>query len=286
MKALPAPAVRLAWLLAVPSLMLVGTFVLLPYLNIVMMSLRTPSTTAPYGPGFTLDNVIRVLTDPLYRSVLINTLRVGAIATFACLILGFPIAYHLARVHPRWRTLLYAAVLLPLFTGVVIRSFGWIIILAKNGLINQALAFVGIPPLALMYNEIGVTIGLVHVFLPMMVLPILSSIEAIDPRLGEAARTLGASRLQVFMRIDLPLAMPGIQAGSILVFVLACSSFVIPTLIGAGGVTTTPILVMQQLVNSFLWPFGAALGLSLAVAMFAAAGFFVVLTRRTIARVK
>jgi putative spermidine/putrescine transport system permease protein len=275
-----------AWMLALPALMLVGAFILLPYLNIVVMSFRVPSNIAPYAPGFTLDNLVRVASDPLYRTVLLNTVRVGTITTIVCLILGFPIAYHLARVQPRWRTLFYAAVLLPLFTGVVIRSFGWIIILANNGLINQGLAALGLPALALMYKETGVTIGLVHVFLPMMVLPILASMEAIDPRLGEAARTLGASKRQVFTRIDWPLAMPGIQSGCILVFVMACSSYVIPTLIGSGSVTTTPILVMQQLVNSFLWPFGAALGLSLAATMFASVGLFLLLTRRAMRGVK
>lgn len=258
---------------------MVVLFVLVPYLNIVLMSFRTPSPTAIHGPGFTIDNYVRVLTDSLYLGLLTDTLRYAVLTTAICLVVGFPVACHLARGESRWRGLLYAAVLSPLLTGVVIRCFGWIVLLANNGLINQILGAVGLGPYRLMYNGIGVTIALVHVFLPFMILPVMNAIQSIDPRLGEAARTLGASRLRTFARVTLPLSLPGIQSGVILVFVLSASAYIIPMLLGGGQVQTMPIVVVQQLMGSLLWPFGATLALVLSMAALVLIAIFAALVR-------
>jgi putative spermidine/putrescine transport system permease protein len=273
------------WLLALPALGTVLLFVLVPYLNIVAMSIRTPSATATYGPGFTLQNYARVLGDPLYLSLLADTLIYAAISTAICLGLGFPIALQLARTRSRWRGLLYAAVLSPLLTGVVIRCFGWIVLLSNNGLVNQLLGFVGLGPFHLMYNSLGVGIALVHVFLPFMILPIMNGLQAIDPKLREAALTLGASQRRAFLRVTLPLAMPGVQSGVILVFVLSASAYVIPMLMGGGQVNTTPTIVVQALMGNLLWPFGAALALVLSLAVLTLIGLFGMATRRTVRKV-
>jgi len=270
------------WLLALPALLTVLLFVLVPYLNIVILSFRTPSPTAIHGPGFTTANYTRALTDSLYLGLLADTLRYAGLTTAICLVLGFPVAAHLARTDSRWRGLLYAAVLSPLLTGVVIRSFGWIVLLANNGLINQVLVALGLGPYRLMYNGIGVTIALVHVFLPLMILPIMNAIQSIDPRLSEAARTLGASPRRTFVRLILPLSMPGIQSGVILVFVLSASAYIIPMLLGGGQVQTMPTVVVQQLLGGLLWPFGAALALVLALAALLLVGLFAALTRRSL----
>jgi len=276
-----APAVR-RWLLAGPALFVIVVFVLAPYLNIVLMSFRPPSTTAIHGRGFTTANYARVLTDTLYLGLLADTLRYALLTTMICLVLGFPVAAHLARTASRWRGLLYAAVLSPLLTGVVIRCFGWIVLLANQGLVNQVLTLVGLGPYRLMYNGIGVTVALVHVFLPFMILPIMNAIQSIDPRLGEAARTLGASRVRIFVRVLLPLSMPGIQSGVILVFVLSASAYIIPMLLGGGQVQTIATVVVQQLMGGLLWPFGAALALVLSTTALLVIALFAALARSSL----
>jgi len=252
--------------LVLPALVFLGCFLVAPYVDMLVMSFRNPSTTAVYAPGFTLANYRKALTDPFYLEVLARTLAFGAITTVVCATIAYPVAYHLARTRSRFKGLLYAGVLSPLLVGVVIRCYGWIILLANNGLINNAVKTLGWLPhgLPLMYNPFGVGVGLVHVFLPFMILPILSAIQSIDPALEEAAQSLGASRLRTMFRIVIPLSLPGIQAGAILVFVLSISAYVIPILLGALKVKIMPTLVIQLLIDAFLWPFGAALAFILA----------------------
>jgi putative spermidine/putrescine transport system permease protein len=266
-------------LLAAPIGIALFAFLVLPYLTIVVMSFRVPSTTAAYAPGFTIANYAKALTDELYVGTLVDTLRIALTVTVICLALGYPVAFHLARTRSRWRGLLYGLVLSPLLVGVVIRSFGWIILLANNGIINQWLVSMDMPRMRLMYNEFGVMLALVHIFLPFMVLPLVGAIQGIDPKLEEAARSLGASRRRVFLRVLLPLSLPGIQSGTILVFVLACGAYITPMLLGAGRVHTTTVSVIQ-LLEQFLWPFGAALSLVLAVVGLVAVGLYVRLSAR------
>src|SRR5262249_8122769 len=149
------------WLLAVPALVLVTVFIAVPYLNIAVMSVRTPSTSQVYGPGFTLENYARVLGDQLYLGLLADTLLYAVITAAICLVLAYPTAFHLARTRSRWRGFLYAGVLSPLLTGVVIRCFGWIVLLANQGLVNDAFQLIGLGPFRLMYSPIGVIVALV-----------------------------------------------------------------------------------------------------------------------------
>lgn len=253
-------------LLVLPALALVLLFLVVPYFNIVVMSFRTPSTSAPYAPGFTLANYARALTDPFYLSILWRTCYVSVLVTGICFLIGFPVAYHLARTTSRLRSVLYAFVLCPLLVSAVIRCYGWMIILANNGLINANLKQWGFitKPVPLMYNELGVIIGLVHINLPFMILPLLGALQGVNPVLEEAARSLGARRLTVMRRIVLPMSLPGIQSGAILVFVMAASSFVTPVLLGGSRVKLLSTMVVQQLAETFLWPLGAALAIVLA----------------------
>ena len=273
------------WLLALPAMLMVVVFVVVPYLNIVVMSFRTPSPTAIYGPGFTSQNYVHALGDSLYLGLLADTLLYALASTSISLVLAFPVAFHLARTESRWRGLLYAGVLSPLLTGVVIRCFGWIVLLANNGLVNQGLALFGLGPYRFI-NGVGVTIALVHVFLPFMILPIMNAIQSIDPRLAEAARTLGASGRHIFSRVTLPLSMPGIQSGVVLVFVLSASAYIIPMLLGGGRVQTLPIVVVQQLMGGLLWPFGATLALILSLTALAIIGVFAALSRPSMQRLR
>lgn len=260
------PPGRRAFWLIVPALVLIGVFLVLPYLNIIGMSLRPPAVGAPYGKGFTLSNYAAQLGDGYVLGVLADTLRLGLTTVPICLLLGYPVAFHLARTKSRWGSLLYVLVLSPLLVGVVVRSFGWLILLSGNGVINRALIDMGLieTGLQLMNNRLGVTIALVHVFLPFMILPLVGVIQAIDPTLEQAARSLGASRLKVFWRVILPLSWPGIQAGTILVFVLTLSAYVTPVMLGGAQVKTMSVLVVQNLIDNFQWPVGAAQALVLA----------------------
>jgi putative spermidine/putrescine transport system permease protein len=210
----------------------------------------------------------RALTDVYYLKVLLDTMIYGVVATVICLVLGFPVAYHLARTRSRFKGLLYVGILSPLLVGVVVRCYGWIIILANRGLINNTLVDLGVVErhIPLMYNHFGVGLAVVHIFLPFMILPLLGVIQSINPSLEEAAQSLGASRWQTMRRVVIPLSLPGIQAGCVLVFVLTMSVYVIPILLGGFRVMIMPTLVVQQLLQAMLWPFGAALAFILSVA--------------------
>lgn len=255
------------WLLALPAALLLGIFLVVPYLNIVLMSFRTPGQGTPYGAGFTLANYLRFFSDGFYLFQVFNTLWIGLLTTAICLVVGFPVAWQLARGNMRFRGLAYGLVLSPLLVGIVIRSYGWTILLGNAGLINKTLMNIGLiqTPLPLMYNALGITIALVHVFLPFMILPIMAAIQGVDPSLESAARSLGASRATAFRRVVLPLAMPGIQAGCILVFVLSLSAYVTPSLIGGLRVKTMAVTVVDALIDTFQWPWGSALALMLSI---------------------
>jgi putative spermidine/putrescine transport system permease protein len=254
-------------ILIAPAALLLGVFLVLPYLNIVVMSFRTPGDGTPYGVGYTIANYTKFFADSFYLMQVANTLWIGLVTTAICLVVGFPVAWQLARGGPRTRAIGYGLVLSPLLVGIVIRSYGWTILLGNNGLINRALTSLGVieGPLPLMYNALGIVIALVHVFLPFMILPLMAAIQGVDPSFEAAARSLGAPRATAFRRVVLPLCMPGIQAGCILVFVLSLSAYVTPSLIGGLRVKTMAVTVVDALIDTFQWPWGSALALMLSV---------------------
>ncbi|WP_312797068.1 ABC transporter permease, partial [Tianweitania sp.] len=233
------------YFLLLPAAILLIVFMAIPYLNILVTSFRNPGQGTPYADGYTLMNYARIFSSPLYQGQLFNTLWIGIVTTFATLVIGLPVAFQLGRADLRWRGLAYGIVLSPLLVGIVIRSYGWTILLGNNGVINRTLMNLGLTeyPLPLMYNSLGIIIALVHVFLPFMILPIMSAVQSIDPAVVSAARSLGAGRATVIRRILLPLAMPGIQAGCILVFVLSLSAYVTPAMIGGLRVKTMAVSV-------------------------------------------
>lgn len=281
----PPAAGRTAWMV-VPALVLLIGFFALPYLTIVTMSLREASTRAVYGDGFTLKHYTTALGDLYIWSVMGRTLAIGAIVTVLSLLLGYPVAYHLANSRSRWASLLYIFVLSPLLVGLVVRTFAWMIILSNNGVANKALMAAGLIhfPLQLMNNSLGVTIALTHVFLPFIILPLLGNLQAISPDLAAAARSLGASRMRTFLKVTLPLSLPGIQAGTILVFVLSISAYVTPAMLGGTGGRTMSVLVVQYLIDNFRWPAGAALAIILAAVAVIIVGLYLRLTARAMRR--
>ena len=255
-------------LLLLPAAVLLTVFLAIPYVNILVIAFRVPGEGTPYADGYTLGNFARIFDGSFYLLQALNTVLIGFVTTALALIIGLPVAFQLSRPDLKLRGLAYGIVLSPLLVGIVIRSYGWTILLGNNGVINRALRDWGLTggPLPLMYNTLGIVIALTHVFLPFMILPIMSAVQSIDPSVASAARSLGAGRLTIIRRILLPLAMPGIQAGCILVFVLALSSYVTPHLIGGLRVKTTAITVVDAMIDTFQWPFGAALAIVLSVA--------------------
>ncbi len=252
---------RLPFLLILPALLVVGLFFVVPYLNLLYMSFMTHTPGAVYVKDFTFENYQENLGDPFIWKIIWQTLRFGVVTTAVTLLLSYPLAYHMARANSRFKGLLMIMLLAPLLVGIVIRSYGWMIILADNGLINQLASELNIGPFHLMYNRTGVTIGLIHIYMPFMVLSLLGSLQSIDPDIERAARSLGAGTWKTFRRVTWPLSMPGVTSGSVLVFVLTVSSYVIPSLLGGYRVLTVPLLVVQTVQELFDWPAGSALAI-------------------------
>jgi putative spermidine/putrescine transport system permease protein len=214
--------------LAGPLVLLLGLYFLLPLALLLSQSVRPLVVGQPVPSGLTLANYVRFLGDPFYLGTLRATLVLGTSVTVLAVVLGYPVAWGLARGGRRWRTLLRLCVVAPLLVSVVIRTYGWIVLLANNGVVNQALLWLRLvdEPVKFMFTFTGVTIGLVHFALPVAILSLVGVIEAVDPALEEAARSLGAGAGQTFLRITLPLTLPGIAAGSMLVFALTVAAFV------------------------------------------------------------
>ena len=270
------------WLLITPALALVIVFFLLPYANLLVMSFFVPAKAHPYEPVLTLGNYAVALGDSFQWQVLARTLRLGLLTTVFTFVLGYPLARNLARARGRVKGALLVLLLSPLLVGVVIRSFGWMVLLADNGVVNALLRASGLAPdgVKLMYNEFGVLVGTVHIYLPFMVLSISGAIQNIAPDLELAARSLGASSARAFWRIVFPLSLPGVFAGCLLVFVLAVSSYVIPVLLGGFKVLTTPLLVVQTAIDVNNWPGAAAQAVVLFAASLGCIGVYFALMNR------
>jgi putative spermidine/putrescine transport system permease protein len=206
-------------------------------------------------------------TPGIFHDALWDTLRIGLITTIVSLLIGYPLAHWMARMQSRvGHALALMAVIAPLLTGIVVRTFAWMTLLQDKGVINTTLISLGLTdkPLALMYNEFGTVVALVHIYVPFMVLTLTGVIGRIDERLEQAARSLGASRLRTFAEVTLPLSLPGILAGSLLVFALSISAYVTPSLMGGTNVLTLPMLIAQQVVGTPFNPnFAGALGVIL-----------------------
>lgn len=240
-------------LLALPGILLLALAFFWPIGQMLALSVTGPD-------GFTTDNFTRFLSDPYYLGVLWRTVRLSLIITVICAAIGFPLAYIMTKVGPKTRLWLVVMVILPLMTSVVVRTFGWMVLLSRSGLVPQILRdfdLVG-RNFALMQTEMAVVIGMVQVLLPFMTLSILGVLTRIDGRLEEAARTMGCSFLQTVRTVVLPLALPGIVAGSLLCFTLSASSFVTPNLLGGSRIQVLAASIYRSVTSAPDWPFAAA----------------------------
>jgi ABC-type spermidine/putrescine transport system permease subunit I len=241
--------------LSLPALLLLGIFFMFPVARLMALSVADG----------TLQWYAKALGERLYLEVFLLTFEIAAAVTAAALLLGYPLAYFLATTTRFWRAVGFIMVILPLWTSILVRTYAWMVLLGRNGPINKMLMGLGIisEPLPLLHNFTGVLIGMVHVLLPYMVLPIYGAVRRLDPSLIQAAEGMGASPLRILWKIQLPLTASGIVAGSILVFVLSLGFFITPALLGGGRVIMISILIQQQVSELLNWKFAGALSVVL-----------------------
>ncbi|WP_201841781.1 ABC transporter permease subunit [Microvirga zambiensis] len=261
----PPPRVRptgWAWLLLPGSIFLTVLFVM-PLLGLLLLSLGMPD--------WTLAHFLRIGDSPAYATVLGTTLEISLSVTALAFVFGYPIAYVLTTGGPTLRTFLLIAVVLPYFTSVLARTFAWIVLLGRGGVINEILLQLGLvsQPVTMLYNRVGVIIGMTHIIMPLMILPMSTVMSSIDQRLLRAARASGASSLAAFLTIFLPLSLPGVIAGVLLVFIYCLGFYITPALLGGLSDLTITMEISAQVVDRLNWNFGAALSMVLLVGVLA-----------------
>ncbi|HET8679824.1 MAG TPA: ABC transporter permease [bacterium] len=250
-----------AWL-TVPAVAYLVVFLAIPLLLLFAFGLVDIRDGRVVPGSWTLQHYAQVVTDPFYYRIFLRTFWMGFASTVLCLIFGYPVAYLFTRVGPTARQVLLVLVLAPLLTNAVVRTFGWMIILGgQKGLINALLLRLGLvaEPLKILYTMNGVLIGMTQIQLPFMILPIIAALEGQDRTLHEAASGLGATWAQTFFNVVVPLSMPGVLAGSALVFVISYTSFVIPALLGGGSFGVIPTFLFEQISALVQWNSGAVL---------------------------
>ncbi|BBM64666.1 MULTISPECIES: spermidine/putrescine ABC transporter permease PotB [Vibrio] len=243
-------------------------FVLIPNLMIIGTSFLTRDEANLIELTFTFDNYLRLL-DPLYAKVLMHSFYMAIVATLLCLVIGYPFAYIVAKMPPKWRPFMLFLVIVPFWTNSLIRTYGLKIVLGTQGILNKSLMAMEIidKPLRLMYTETAVMIGLVYILLPFMILPLYSAIEKLDNTYIEAAKDLGANKIQTITKVILPLTMPGIIGGCLLVLLPALGMFYISDLLGGAKNLLIGNVIKSQVLNARDWPFGAATSIALTFAM-------------------
>lgn len=248
-------------LLLVPILLFIFGFFVVPMLYILYLSFISTDNLDGAGAVYSLNNYITLFTDSYYLSSMWLTVKISIYSVLVAFLLGYPIALTMAKSSPRVRGYITLLIASPLLVSIVVRNFGWYLLLLPNGTINQLLMSIGLinKPLNLLFSELGVVIGLSNAYLPFMVLSIVTSLYNIDPSLEKAGAILGASPLRSFFTITLPLSLPGIVSGCVLVFSLSMSAYVTPALMGGANVPVMPVVVYDQINTLLQWTFGSAL---------------------------
>jgi putative spermidine/putrescine transport system permease protein len=265
--------------LALPLAALFVAFFVAPLLVLLALSLHADVAMKTW----TIANYAKFFTDSFNYSILIGTLLLGVKATCVCLIFGYPIAWLCARASARWQSVLLFIVILPILTSVVVRTFAWIVILGRQGVLNQIAMGLGLvnEPVRLLYTEVGVVMVLAQVQMPLMVLPILTVLSKMDPNLADASRVLGAGEWRTFWKVTLPLSLPGIIAGCILTYSASITDFVTQSLIGGARLIYMPLDIYQQAVGANNWPFAAAISIIFMVAVIAVVAVLSLIARRS-----
>lgn len=258
---------RRPWVLLAPALTAVTFLLLIPILFVVVYSFWLRTSIGDEQVGFYLDNWQKVLGDAFYRDILFQTLRIAAVSTLLCIVMGYVPAYFLAYANTRHKVLLILLLMLPFWISYIIRTMSWIHVLGASGIVNTVLQWLGLigEPIQMLYNEMSVVLGLVHFLLPFMVLNIYVSLEGIDRNLTDAAKSLGCTGWQAFREVTLPLSLPGLGAGTILCFVLAAGTYITPMVLGGPGDAMFANLVFEAIITQLNWPLGSALSLVLLI---------------------
>lgn len=249
-----------------PGLLFTALFVAIPVVLVLTYTVFDRGRFGGVVYDFTLDNFVRAW-EPIYRKVLVSSIVIAGLTTLIALVLGYPVAYAIARMPARWRNVALVLVVVPFWTNFLIRTYAWIMLLNTEGIVNDALISLGVidQPLTLLYTRGAVVVGLVYAYLPLMILPIYASVARLDVELREASANLGATRFTTFLRVTLPLSMPGVVTGCIFVFVPSLGNFVVPELLGGGKSVMVGNLIRDQFLKARDWPFGATLALCMVV---------------------
>jgi len=246
-----------------------AVFFLLPFALVLGIALGTnaPDSVPPVELGFSLDNFRLLLSDKLYLAAWLSSLRIAAVSTLAALLLGYPMAYAVARAAPRLRPTLLMLIVLPFWTSFLIRVYAWMGLLATNGILNTFLRWTGLVenPGTILGTEWAILLGIVYAYLPFMVLPLYAALEKLDTGLLEAASDLGAGPFTAFRTVTLPLSLPGIVAGCLLVFIPAVGEFVIPDLLGGTGTLMIGKVLWDEFFINNDWPLASAVAILLLV---------------------
>jgi ABC-type spermidine/putrescine transport system permease subunit I len=245
-------------------------FLLLPIGFFLVMSVFRYSPMELYIPTVTADNFVRLLGEEYYRNIIFRTLKIAGLTTVFSLLLGFPLAYFLARTASIWRGVLMFLVIAPLMTGVIVRTYGWIVLLGSKGTVNVVLMWLGMidEPIKILETEVAVLVALVHILMPYMVFPLFSSLAGQDLDIERAAATLGAGRWRVFFEVTLPLSRSGILMGSALVFTLTAGAVVTPALLGGNNVQMLGQTIYDLVLSTLNWPFASAVASVLVLCQF------------------
>lgn len=263
--------------LAAPLALFFVFFFIAPLLILLWISFQVDQQMTRAG----IEQYVKFLGDSFSLSVLATTLWLGVEVTALCLLLGFPVAWMFVRSPPWLRTTITLVVLMPLLTSVVVRTFSWIVILGRQGIINETLLTLGLidTPLRLLYTRGGVVVALAQVQMPLMVLPLIAAMTRIDPNLADASAALGAGYWRTFRKITLPLSLPGIVAGCLLTYAAAITAFITQTLVGGGQMLFMPMYIYQQAATLLNWPFAAAISMIFLAAVLVVVWIFNVLGR-------
>lgn len=251
---------------AIPAALFMALLFALPLLGIVYQSVQTVD-----GQGLTLAAYLRIFTTPLFLRVAYTTLEISAGAALCSLLLAYPVAYFLSKQSPRRRALYMILVLVPFWTSSLVKSFSLMVLLGHAGIINQMLGAIGISPVSMLFNRVGVMVGMSHYLIPFMVFPILTSLQNQPPELSRAAAIMGAGKLRIFIRVTFPLSLPGVVTGSLLVFILSLGFYIIPALLGGRRDIVFGNLVDFYVREVLNWPMAAAVAVLLVMVAVAAA---------------
>lgn len=249
--------------LSTPAMSLFGLMVLFPLLLTFFLSFQRFDHQLGIVPGYTLDVYRHIINDPFYWEVFGRTAWVSLTTTMLCVLIGAPEAYVLSRMRAPWRSFFLVIILSPLLISVVVRAFGWSLVLGPTGLLNSFLQSFGLDSVRILYTPTAVIIALVHVMLPFMVIPVWTSLQKLDPQIENAALSLGASKVQVWWRVVLPQITPGLLSGALIIFALSASAFAIPGLVGGRRVKMVATLIYDEYLHELNWPLGAAIALIL-----------------------